>query len=227
MKLHLGCGRARMAGWLNVDLYPSAATDLVFDLLEPWPLASDTAEAIYASHMLEHLERPLDFFREAHRVLRPNGSMHLRMPYGGHRAAWWDLTHVRPWFAENFAFFQPGYSTATGNLQHESWRWHFGVSDIKLRLGPEIAERLCSRWRRRLFGPWLRYCGEAFEELHAELYALKTEEEIARYRDQHTPWAVPVTYVAYAHHLQGRTVQIGEPVTLVPIAEVNGFAGCR
>ena len=109
MNINIGCGRQPLKDWVNTDLTAGVA-DVVFDCQDPWPFPENSAEAVRAIHVLEHLPRPMDFFKEAHRVLVPNGAIILQLPYGGHRSAWWDLTHVRPWFPENFAILQPGYA---------------------------------------------------------------------------------------------------------------------
>lgn len=82
MKLHLGCGRRFIPGFVHVDVaaYPhvdhrAPAEDLSF--------ATDgSAELIYASHLLEHYAR--DEFkgalREWWRVLRPGGVLRLAVP---------------------------------------------------------------------------------------------------------------------------------------------------
>jgi SAM-dependent methyltransferase len=137
--LHLGCGGQRQAGWINCDLTPGPAVDVTFDLLKPWPFPADCADEIYASHVLEHLHDPCAFFREAWRVLKAGHRLHLRLPYGGHRAAWWDHTHVKPWFAESFCFLQPGYAEAIGNPQHDAWDTPFGIPAPRPEAGAPAA----------------------------------------------------------------------------------------
>ena len=34
LRLHVGCGRARMAGWLNIDVQPLPGVDLVADVTQ-------------------------------------------------------------------------------------------------------------------------------------------------------------------------------------------------
>src|SRR5216117_2060518 len=115
LKIHIGCGNHRIPGYVNCDLHQTGATDRVFDCTGPWPFPDNSASTIYCSHTLEHLADFKGFFKEAYRVLQPDGNLQLRVPYGGHRAAWWDVTHLRPWFAESFCFLQPGYDSAVSN----------------------------------------------------------------------------------------------------------------
>lgn len=105
LRLHLGCGPVTPAGWVNVDAALGARlakTGPLFRLLRalgvlrldwprditlhdlrrplPWPDAS--AEAIYSSHTLEHLDREEGerLLRECGRVLAPGGVMRIVVP---------------------------------------------------------------------------------------------------------------------------------------------------
>ena len=218
MKLHVGCGRRHIDGWVNADLYPTSATDMVFDLQEPWPIKENDVEAIYGCHVFEHLTRPLDFLKEAWHALRPNGTVDLHFPYGGHRSAWWDHTHVRPYFAEWFAMLQPGYAEVTGNPQHLAWRYPFGVHDTHKRVGRHLAHALAdSWWRRRWLLPWLPYIQDGIEELFVHLYALKTPDAVAEYQRTRPANAVPQQYVVWRHDWERRTLRPGEDIDLVPL----------
>lgn len=53
-KLHLGCGKRKIEGWLNVDL---AGSDYDIDLCDlPLPFASNTFELVASQHVVEHLD---------------------------------------------------------------------------------------------------------------------------------------------------------------------------
>jgi SAM-dependent methyltransferase len=226
LRLHLGCGATRLEGWVNCDLFPAPHVDVAFDVQKTWPFGDGTVAHIYASHLLEHLSDPWAFFSEAWRVLHPVGGMVLRLPHGGHRAAWWDLTHVRPWFPESFACLQPGYAEAVGNPQHLGRPIAFGIESVDQRVSGKFARPL--RWRpfRRVFCAFAANLADACEELWVRLYALKTPEQIAAYQRTRTAQCVPSRYVIYRHHWERREVQPGETDVLVPLAElevVNGF----
>src|SRR5262249_13769929 len=155
LKLHIGCGNDRLDGFVNCDLYETQATDRIFDCQERWPFEDDSASTIYCSHMLEHLPNFKGFFMEAHRVLKPGGNLQIRVPYGGHRAAYWDIEHVRPWYAETFCFLQPGYAKSIKNAQHNAWKHFFSIEDCILRVEKQFAPLLRWRWLRRRILPWL------------------------------------------------------------------------
>src|SRR5438270_3912932 len=89
--LNLGCGARTHPQWVNIDYSPTArlaSVPVVRNFLKPlpdgyrnWdlrkgiPFDSASVDAIYSSHVLEHLEREAarGFLRETARVLRPGG----------------------------------------------------------------------------------------------------------------------------------------------------------
>ncbi|MEJ2344682.1 MAG: methyltransferase domain-containing protein [Gammaproteobacteria bacterium] len=79
--LHLGCGRVRLNGWLNVDLEAPDA-DLHWDLRVPLPLPAASAQRIFNEHFLEHLDLDagLAFLRECRRLVAPGGVLRIAMP---------------------------------------------------------------------------------------------------------------------------------------------------
>lgn len=81
MKLHLGSGKVRLEGWVNVDLDAPEA-DLLHDLRNPLPFEDESVEYIFNEHFIEHVTRKeaLTFLRECKRVLKPNGVIRLSTP---------------------------------------------------------------------------------------------------------------------------------------------------
>jgi SAM-dependent methyltransferase len=220
--LHLGCGHTRMDGWVNCDLFPTPETDVVFDVQREWPFADNSVKEIYASHMLEHLDNFFVFFAEAWRVLQPNGTMAIRTPYGAHRLAWTDPTHLRPWFAESFAFLQPGYGVSVRNPQETEWLATFGVAWIDLRVAWKWAPVMRWKWGRKLLVPFLENIENSVQELWAYLYALKTPDAIEHYKSIRVPYSVPARYAMYKHHLELRAdLHEGEWPQLIAFDETN------
>jgi|GEM_PF-438137 len=80
-KLHLGCGKRIVSGWLNVDVVNS---DCLVDLAAgrlPWPDA--VFESIVCQHVIEHLElfnEALPLLRELRRISKPNAEIWLSCP---------------------------------------------------------------------------------------------------------------------------------------------------
>ena len=83
LKLHLGCGPHLLPGWVNIDL---ALTRDILAAELPGGLRrfqDDSTRLIYASHVLEHIEYPIqarEFARECHRILAPGGIARIVVP---------------------------------------------------------------------------------------------------------------------------------------------------
>lgn len=80
--LNLGCGRRFHPDWTNLDLQPCDPAVKAWNVNLPLPFADRSFDAVYHSHLLEHL-RPneaLSFLRECRRVLRPGGIIRIAVP---------------------------------------------------------------------------------------------------------------------------------------------------
>lgn len=100
LKLNLGCGSHKLAGWVNVDKEPACAPDRVVDLESlPWPFENDSVGAVMFRHSLEHLGRTpeiyLGIFRELYRVCARNAEVTILAPHPRHDDFISDPTHVR------------------------------------------------------------------------------------------------------------------------------------
>lgn len=108
MIIDIGGGLKPLAGAENLDpvhgigKWKRRAQDLY------WPTGDWTAEAVNASHVMEHIpagqERIL-VFNEAYRVLRPGGTFTVTVPLFPTWQALADPTHVSYWVPESFAYF--------------------------------------------------------------------------------------------------------------------------
>lgn len=81
-KLHLGCGRQYVQGWVNSDINPTYRKDLWLDLRNPWPIRQGEVSHIYSLHVFEHFDL-IDLrtvLSECLRVLRAGGVMRVVVP---------------------------------------------------------------------------------------------------------------------------------------------------
>jgi len=80
LKLHIGCGKGHLPGWINIDVHPAP---LAMNVLRGLPFADGSADFVFVSHLLEHLYFPRDvqpFLGELRRVLAPGGIVRIVVP---------------------------------------------------------------------------------------------------------------------------------------------------
>jgi SAM-dependent methyltransferase len=94
--LDIGSGNTKQyPASIGVDLRATAGVDVRADLTHGLPFADDSADMIFAVHVLEHLTDYLSLVDECHRVLRPDGVLHVLSPWWRFVNAVADPTHVR------------------------------------------------------------------------------------------------------------------------------------
>jgi predicted SAM-dependent methyltransferase len=82
IKLNLGSGTTRFAGWVNIDGNILHKPDMWLDARQGLPFKNQTVDIVYASHFFEHLrlsELQL-LLRECRRVLRDDGILRIAVP---------------------------------------------------------------------------------------------------------------------------------------------------
>lgn len=125
MKINLGCGHFPKEGYLNVDNAKNPGVDLSWDLENiPYPFDSNSANEIYAEHVLEHLNSPIDVVKECHRILKSNGRLIIKVPHftrgftcADHKRGF-DVT-----FAYEFLPVYKEYSGITFSVEKARLRW--------------------------------------------------------------------------------------------------------
>lgn len=121
-RLHLGCGRTILEGWINLDCVALPGVDVVADLEQcathPLPLADNSVKEFLGRHLIEHICRPLPMMQELYRIACPNAKATFVLPYGSSDDAFEDPTHVRQYFLQSFGYFsQPYYWRADYGYQ--------------------------------------------------------------------------------------------------------------
>ena len=108
LKLDIGCGKGKKAGFHGVDSIAFDGVDTVFDVrTSPWPWADNSVEEVHCSHFLEHLtatER-VQFMNEMWRVMKEGAKATLITPHWGSNRAYGDPTHQWPPVSEMWFYY--------------------------------------------------------------------------------------------------------------------------
>ena len=94
MRLNLGCGNKKKAGFLGVDRYPCEAVDQIADLNGALPFAADSIEEVYMDNVIEHVPDLPRLFGELHRTCKHGAEITIITPHFASLASWRDPTHV-------------------------------------------------------------------------------------------------------------------------------------
>ncbi len=80
--VNFGCGQLIRPEWVNLDIDPRDPAVMHADFRHPLPFESGTVDAVYHSHVLEHLDRDdaKAFLKENARVLKPGGVLRVVVP---------------------------------------------------------------------------------------------------------------------------------------------------
>lgn len=71
-----------MAWATNCDIRKLPGVEQVVDLsVFPWPWRDNSVLGIYMFHLLEHFPNPKPVILECHRILRPGGFLHIKVPH--------------------------------------------------------------------------------------------------------------------------------------------------
>jgi predicted SAM-dependent methyltransferase len=80
MKLHLGSGKIKLDGYINVDIEPSHEPDVIGDMLQ---MDFKDVDVIYLCHSYEHLRFPDDAVKALelfYKWLKVGGILRLAVP---------------------------------------------------------------------------------------------------------------------------------------------------
>ncbi|MEK6925734.1 MAG: class I SAM-dependent methyltransferase [Nanoarchaeota archaeon] len=116
--LDIGCGNHKIKGAIGLDSSKIEGVDVVHDLNKfPYPFKNNTFDLIHASHVLEHLETPLDkILNELCRICKPKGRIRVIVPHALSVTAFSDPTHKKFFTWHTFDYFgsnEQSYYTKT------------------------------------------------------------------------------------------------------------------
>lgn len=118
MKLDLGCGRAKKAGFTGVDVTPASDADVVHDLtVVPWPFPDASVDEVWCAQFFEHLTgaQRIAFMEELYRIMKPGAQATLITPYWTSGRAVQDPTHQWPPIVEaSYLYFNRAWRETNG-----------------------------------------------------------------------------------------------------------------
>ena len=80
--LDIGCGNNKIKGAIGLDIDKNTQADIVWDLSKyPYPIEDNRFDEIYAKHIIEHVDDPIKFMKEVHRITKPNGTCFVETPH--------------------------------------------------------------------------------------------------------------------------------------------------
>ena len=108
-RLNFGCGQDIKKGWVNVDVTSFKGVNKTFDFnVFPYPYKKNEFSEIYADNILEHLDDIPRVMKELHRISKPNGKLHIIVPYYNCFGSYNDVTHKHYFSHLSFEpFYQP------------------------------------------------------------------------------------------------------------------------
>lgn len=107
LKLDIGCGKNKQAGFHGVDAIAFDGVDTVHDIRQEWPWAADSVDEVHCSHFVEHLTNAerIHFWNELGRVLKKGAVARIITPHWSNACAYGDPTHQWPPMSEWAAYY--------------------------------------------------------------------------------------------------------------------------
>ena len=131
MKINLGCGYTKKKGYLNCDLSKEVKPDKIINLEKPLPWKDNSVDEIIANNVLEHIQNIIPLLKEIYRICKKNAMIKIIVPHYASRAAWSDLTHVRPfsWSSFDYVAYNPSKKNNLANKEsHEYGNMKFSIN---------------------------------------------------------------------------------------------------
>ncbi|MDZ4285224.1 MAG: class I SAM-dependent methyltransferase, partial [Patescibacteria group bacterium] len=132
-KLNVGCGNDIRPGWVNLDGAALPGVDVVHDIEKlPWPFAESSFDHVLCQDVLEHTDY-VALLQELHRIVRPGGTLKIRVPHFTSRNNFTDPTHKRLFSVSTFSFFVREASSGKARERQYYFDFHFArISERRL-----------------------------------------------------------------------------------------------
>ena len=96
VRLNLGCGPFKEAGYINIDIREDLKPDMVCDSSQGIPFPDDSIDEVRCYDFLEHISlgKTMFMMEEIWRVLKNGGRLDAQVPSTDGRGAFQDPTHL-------------------------------------------------------------------------------------------------------------------------------------
>ena len=113
--LDIGCGKAKTAGAIGVDINQTTDADVLADVSRHGlPFQSERFERIHINHIIEHVEEPIRFLEEIHRVAVGGAEVVGVTPHFSNPCSYADPTHRHHFSLLFLGFFFSDWRPPTG-----------------------------------------------------------------------------------------------------------------
>jgi len=165
--LDLGCGpKTKKPGSIGLDKRSAPHVDVVHDLnVYPYPFPDNEFDWIEMSHIIEHLDRPLQLMNEVHRIAKNGTTIRIITPHYSSQLSYGDLEHFHHFGYITFLTLQ---NTGLFKIKkHKLW-----FTDLYKVLGISM---LANWFPRR----WEKYLAFIFPAFYVEVFleAIKTADK--------------------------------------------------
>lgn len=154
LKLNLGCGDDIKKDFVNIDMKKLPGVDLVWNLDKlPLPFKDSSVDYILCSHSLEHLNNPVGFMIDLHRICKSGATIDISVPHYSSCASYAELDHKRPGLSyhtfgtRGFNQILDGMFKVTKrelNFTRMNQTWTNNIFNPIINLSPAIYERFFS-----------------------------------------------------------------------------------
>jgi len=108
MRVDLGCGPLKMPGFVGADRFFLPGVDVILDLDQPLPFASDSVDLVLASHSLEHTADLQFTVGEIYRICKHGAQVCILAPY-----AYQGVNTANPYHHQAFNEHTPRFWTSS------------------------------------------------------------------------------------------------------------------
>jgi SAM-dependent methyltransferase len=137
IRLDIGCGANKQAGFVGMDMRDLPGVDIVHDVEDiPWPLEDECVLQAVSSHVVEHINPHkfgfVQFMDEVWRVMKPDAQFAIACPHGASPGFLQDPTHCNALNETTWSYFDPLcpytegvlyaiYKPKPWRIEHLSW----------------------------------------------------------------------------------------------------------